>query len=51
VEKAGFKLKTLGTKAERYDHCATRQVERLEELNHAAIKKEESFSERQELAK
>ncbi len=26
VEKAGFKPRTLGTKAERYDHCATRPV-------------------------
>ncbi len=26
VEKAGFEPMTLGTKAERYDHCATRQV-------------------------
>ncbi len=26
-EKAGFKPRTLGTKVERYDHCATRPVE------------------------
>jgi hypothetical protein len=26
VEKAGFEFRTLGTKAERYDHCATRPV-------------------------
>ena len=26
VEKAGFEPRTLGTKAERYDHCATRPV-------------------------
>ncbi len=26
VEKAGFEPRTLGTKAERYNHCATRQV-------------------------
>ncbi len=26
VEKVGFEPKTLGTKAERYDHCATRPV-------------------------
>jgi hypothetical protein len=26
VEKAGFKPRTLGTKAERSDHCATRPV-------------------------
>ncbi len=26
VEKAGFEPKTLGTKAERYDHCTTRPV-------------------------
>jgi hypothetical protein len=25
-EKAGFEPKTLGTKAERYDHCPTRPV-------------------------
>jgi hypothetical protein len=29
VEKAGFKPRTLGTKAERYDHCATRQVKNM----------------------
>ncbi len=31
VEKAGFEPRTLGTKAERYDHCAgaTRQVQHL----------------------
>ncbi len=27
VEKAGFEPRTLGTKAERYDHCATRMVD------------------------
>ncbi len=27
VEKDGFEPRTLGTKAERYDHCATRPVE------------------------
>ncbi len=27
VEKAGFEPRTLGTKAERYDHCTTRLVE------------------------
>jgi hypothetical protein len=27
VEKAGFEPRTLGTKAKRYDHCATRPVE------------------------
>jgi hypothetical protein len=26
VKKAGFEPKTLGTKAERYDYCATRPV-------------------------
>ncbi len=26
VEKAGFEPRTLGTKAERYDHCASRPV-------------------------
>ncbi len=26
VEKAGFEPRTLGTKVERYDHCATRPV-------------------------
>ncbi len=26
VEKAGFEPRTLGTKAERYDHCSTRLV-------------------------
>ncbi len=26
VEKSGFEPRTLGTKAERYDHCATRLV-------------------------
>jgi hypothetical protein len=28
VEKAGFEPRTLGTSAERYDHCATRPVNR-----------------------
>ncbi len=27
VKKAGFEPRTLGTKAERYDHCATRPVD------------------------
>jgi hypothetical protein len=27
VEKAGFESRTLGTKVERYDHCATRPVD------------------------
>jgi hypothetical protein len=27
VEKAGFEPRTLGTKAERYDQCATRPVD------------------------
>ncbi len=31
VEKARFEPMTLGTKAERYDHCATRQVKGAEE--------------------
>ncbi len=29
VEKAWFEPRTLGTKAERYNHCATRQVTKL----------------------
>ncbi len=33
VEKAGFESRTLGTKAERYDHCATRLVLRNPKLN------------------
>ncbi len=29
VGKAGFEPRTLGTKAERYDHCATRPVDQF----------------------
>jgi hypothetical protein len=32
VEKAGFEPRTLGTKAERYDNCATRPVENTNNL-------------------
>ncbi len=33
VGKAGFEPRTLGTKVERYDHCATRQVMLSNKLN------------------
>ncbi len=35
VEKAGFEPRSLGTKAERYNHCATRLVRVLHDFKTA----------------
>ncbi len=41
--KAGFELRTLGTKEERYDHCATRPVPRWMYLSPFLVRRSGDF--------